>query len=173
MQASRVQIRPESINYYNGKLSSDHRRRLKEAAAIDLINSKPAGTRIKLSEFGHAMHTGHDNNTDSIIKSMLQKRIIGRTEIEGSYKKYSYWVNAARTVKAANKVLGKGAPKKEIKEAAAPVPTPAPAPVIAAPAPPPLESPDIPQLAKEFSWNYNTDSLREFIKWMESGRPNG
>lgn len=154
MEASKVSINPDFIRFE--KMPRGKKTALRRQNVIDLIKSKPLGTPIVLSEFQAV--TGHTTETSAwaLIKTMIKKKKISRVAVEGRVNKFCYVVNDAKTVKPA-------------AIAAPPHATPEKPAETAAPRARTTEMPakNLTSYAREFAWESNSDSLRDFIKWMD------
>jgi hypothetical protein len=78
-----------------------------------------------------------------MLRTMLKKGTIGRVELDKP-KTYSYFVNEGTITKP------KREPAKEVK----PLDTQ-----------PPFQT--LGDYAKQYAWEANSDSLREFVRWMD------
>ena len=103
-----------------------------------LVRSKPAGTIIMLPEF--AMVTaGKPGTVHAMLKTMLKKGVITRQTDDNFKARFSYTVNEDVKVK---KPRAEPVAKKQ-------------------------DTSEIVEKAKEFVWEQNSDSLRDFIKWLK------
>jgi hypothetical protein len=176
MEATRVSVDPRKIAYYEKGLTDEKRRKIEEDKIIEIIKSKPAGTRIRLREFGAVLNIERDGLVDWRIQQSIKRGTIGRNLI-GAHRVggYYYWVNSAATKKLN---LKQYQPKKESKpkvnEAIIEAPMQPELPMIEKQSPTKVETPmpvltsndDIIAKAKDYAWQYNSDSLRDFIKWL-------
>ena len=142
MDATAVEVKPETMSFYKNRITGKRKRELRYEVVKRVISEKPAGTRIKLMEFGNALGIESYGNLNGIIKTMLKNNIIGRVEL--SPKTYSYYIKDASAV------------------------TTTPPSKVVAPEPIATEQPSsLADKAKEFAWKNNTDSLRAFIDWLD------
>jgi hypothetical protein len=141
MQVSKIDIQPRTMAYYTQPMNKIKRRNLREKLVVEYIKSRPAGTRISNDELQRIAGFNSTGAISMMLQSMIKRGIIGRNQI--GRKGYSYFVNDAVTVKPADVPAQ---PKPTISE-----PTNIPT--------------NLESLARDFSWRYNSDSLREFVKW--------
>lgn len=143
MDASKLTIDPEKLRFQ--KMMPGKRAQLRRKNMIDLINSKPAGTPLRLEEFEAVTRTS-SANVHSVIQNMVKDGVITKTLVEGTKNRYCYSVVSNVKVKQ---------PKLPA------VPITETAPVQQFPAQ------TIEDYAREYSWEANNDSLRGFVKWMD------
>jgi hypothetical protein len=155
MQASKVSINPNFIKFEN--MSPGKRAQLRRQNIIDLIRSKAAGTFIPMSEFQAVTQHKKASGAWSLIQGMIKAKIISRVPIDGTYNKYSYVVNEdVKTIKSA-------------VTSAAPTEMPSSMTASTSRTRTTVETPQksLTSYAREFAWESNSDSLRDFIKWMD------
>lgn len=145
MEASKLTISPERLRF--DPMTKGKRAKLRHQNILDLINSKPAGTPISLLDFTRV--TGSkDATVHAMLKTMIKWGVIIRVPSEGNNRSYCYTVVG----KAVTKAQAQPAPvdtrgDDEPKRAQA--------------------TKTITEYAKEFVWESNSDSLRDFVKWMD------
>jgi hypothetical protein len=145
MEASKLTIDPEHLRFK--KLPLKKRAELRKRNVIDLIRSKPIGTPIANYEFQTVMATRGSGHTSLILKKMLEKGVITRVPADGKSGS-SYVVNA--DVKTKPKQIDTP-PQVEPQEITAT----------------PTDFKTLEDYAKDFSWKQGSDSLREFVTYME------
>lgn len=104
------------------------------------IKSKPAGTVITMSEFAK-VSAQLEQNAYSMIKTMIKRGDIIKITSEGHGQRYTYVVN-----ELTDKVVkhSKSVPRYDIAS--------------------------LKQMAKEFAWQEDSDSLRKFIQSLDKGK---
>ncbi len=137
----------------------------KKALRIEIvkayIRSKPAGTRILITEFAELVNL-KKANCDTFIKSLVKKKIIGRENI--SNRRFSYFIPGdAVTVKEPTVAIPKDI-QTIVEKTLDPAPVEYDLPVAA------LPYNNVVEAAKTFAWINNSDSLREFVSWYTSPR---
>jgi hypothetical protein len=155
MEASKLTINPDHLRFQ--PLPAAKKTELRRKNILDLIRNTPNGTKLRLVDFQKAGAYKTTASAWGMVSTLLKHGTIVR-EREG-LSGYSYYVAA-------------DAVKKQLKPAAA------------APADQAAEQPKfsftttkvgefeqaaqgyINQLAKQYAWEYNSDSLREFVKWL-------
>lgn len=145
MQASRVTIDEKTydLNVMTRKKKTALRRRL----IVEYIESKPAGAIIKMQEFQKLCHFSTYANTHTFIKRMIRDDVIRQVPAEGYKSRFTY----------------------VIVDRPEPKPQPKPA-VHVAPSAPIADInlyANIERLAKEFAWEQNSDSVREFVPYLK------
>lgn len=145
MDASKVTVSPEYLRFT--PLTRYKRADLRRKNIIDLIRSKPSGTPISLAEFSAVCDFKGTSAAHAILGRMVKAGTIVRQQ-EG-INRYSYYV-AADAVNT---------------QTPATTADPMPEPITKHISEKPTDS-TIADLAKEFYWNYNSDNLHEFIKWL-------
>lgn len=97
MEASKITIGAKTydMNY----LSKAKKTALRRKMVVEYIQSKPAGTTIKLSEFAEVCHIKQVNNVDAFIKRMLRDGVIMRYEGDKIRTYYYAVLGAARQIK--------------------------------------------------------------------------
>lgn len=154
MEASKVTINPDVIRFQ--KMDRAKRTKLRRQNIIDLIKSKPYGTPIKLAEFAYVAQCT-DASAYALIKTMIKKGIISKDYI--SRFRITYSVNSEpRTITPAQKPTAAPQAALELEP-----------PVVAETSAEPVTAPtrSLEDYAREFAWEHNSDSLREFIKFMD------
>jgi hypothetical protein len=97
MQATKVKIRDELLE--TKPLSNKHKRQLREQAIIALINSKPYGERIKISEVALEAHLSGDGAAGSFLNGMIRRGKIVRHEIGPSRLRDGFFYVVASGIK--------------------------------------------------------------------------
>jgi hypothetical protein len=144
MDASKVTVSPETLRFK--KMSPGKRSELRRKNIIELIESKPFGTPITLAEFA-AVCSFTDASAHAMLTTMVKKGIISKNPI--SKAKIAYSVNGEpRVIK----------PKTEVE----PTPTRQIDMDVVG------HEKTLGDYAKDFAWQHNSDSLREFVKYMDS-----
>lgn len=146
MEASKLKISPEHLRFKpmpKAKRSALRRENIKA-----LIRSKPAGTVIALADFSAATQSSQAS-AHSMVKTMIKRGEIIKVYAEGHARRYAYVVN-----------------EPVVKQPAKPKATPQPAEQAPEPTPAALDLDALVAKAKDFVWSENSDSLREFIKWV-------
>lgn len=159
MIASKLVISPETREKLNNPvLSPMKKRQLREQFIIESIRKAVGGTRTK-QELIVAAGFSHDATTNSyaaghtLINSMIKRGLITHNDTK-SFKK-NWTVLADVKVTPSPKTVAKevvGTPQStqvELKEKA------------------PVSAVELVQLAKDFAWENNTDSLRDFIAYAQ------
>ena len=142
MEASHLKINPDHLRFKPmsfGKKTALRRENIKA-----LIRSKPAGTPISLQEFARVTMIKAPS-AHSLLRTMIQRGDLTKTPIEGKQRRFSYSVN------------------EDVKVMTAP-----PLPTLTLPLPDAASYTvdEITSKAKDFSWDKESDSLREFITWL-------
>lgn len=165
MQASKVKFSQETKAALNARpLSKAAKAKLRRERVKDYIRSQPAGAIIKQTELAAA--AGYDQSQGhgwAFVNRMIKNGHITKDTSEGAHR--PSW-----TVKGDARVVRQ---KAEVKVPDQPMPTPEPTQHFRFEATSTSEFAEAAngwtkQLAKEFAWQYNSDSLREFIKWLGS-----
>lgn len=147
---ARVKISPETLKY-NKTLTAGKRTQLRKQNIIDLINSKPSGTPITNAQFAKVTAHRFANGAGSIVTQMVKDGILARVQTRPDSKApYTYTV------------IGKVKTKKHKHD------------YPEAPSTPPASQDtgtvhikSLTEYAVEFAWERNSDSLREFVQWMD------
>lgn len=156
MLVSKVTISP--ITKQLNSLTPIKRKQLRREAIMNYINSKPAGTPITTRDLQTAAQISAYPTAYSFIRAMISDGHIGRTQI-GNSRKYEYYVRETDTytldkpdkvIKTPLTTTYQYEPDEEVTEAE----------VQKAP------SDDLKDQAIRFAWEHDSDSLREFIKWI-------
>jgi hypothetical protein len=140
MDASKLSVSPDHIRFT--PMGRNKKAQLRRKNVITLIRSKPAGTPITLSEFQVACAYTSTTAAYELVKDMIKRGTIVRT-VEG-FNRHSYTVaaDAATSQRAEAKARAAASPE--------------------------LLRKTLGDFAKEFAWESDSDSLREFVKWMDS-----
>ncbi len=141
MIASKVTISPNLLDRptLRGRRKSNLRRKV----IIEYIQSKPAGTVIRLTDFQVVGRFNNAGSTLSCIKAMIREGVINRYEADKPRQYYYSVTGAVRTHKLIETDgVVQPRPPMRLHEALLP-------------------------LAKDFVWERTSDSLREFIAYVE------
>ena len=138
MEASKLQIDPKHLRFK--PMTRAQRSKLRRENIKALIRSKPAGTVLGLADFAAATQST-EASAYSMLKTLIKRGEVIKIPDDQHNRRYSYVVNEPVS-------------KRSIKE-------PAAAPAKA------YDHAALVAKAKDFAWSNNSDSLREFIKWME------
>jgi hypothetical protein len=141
MEASKVTINPDKLKYE--QMTKKQRNELRGRNIIDLIRNTPAGERITLMQFKEASGYRTFQSADGKLKSMIMQGLISRIELDRP-KTYTYSINDGTVL----------APKREPAKEVKPLD-----------AQPPFQS--LGDYAKQYAWEANSDSLRDFVRWMD------
>ena len=128
------------LNYLGKKKKTNLRRK----AIIELIQSKPAGEIIKTGEIQAVGQFTTYANAWSFINRMTRDGVIARYESEKP-KSYYYAVTGAMRITK---------PGQQSSSETSPVIDPSTKPTLA-------------EYAKNFAWSHNSDSLRDFVRYMD------
>jgi hypothetical protein len=142
MEASKVTINPDKLKYE--QMTEKQRTELRARNIIDLIRNTPAGERITLMQFMKAAGYRTYQSADSKLKSMIRQGLISKTELDHP-KTYAYSINDGTLT------APKREPAKEVQHFDD--------------IQPPFQT--LGDYAKQFVWEANSDSLRDFVRWMD------
>lgn len=145
MEASKVTISPTTVEW--NRLGKKKKTNLRRKLIIEYIQSKPAGTLIKMGEFREVCHFTTDPNTNAFVQRMLRDGVISQYAGEKPRTHYYAVTGAVRLVK----------PK-------ATPPPPEDEPTTEEPV---RSNHNLTEYAKQFAWERNSDSLREFVAYMD------
>lgn len=141
MEASKLSISPEHLRFK--PMSRAKRSALRRENIKALIRSKPAGTVLSLADFAAATQSS-EGAVYSMLKTMIKRGAIIKIADDLHKSKYSYVVNEPVTkAQAAKEKPLDTRLKKDCMTIA-----------------------DLEAKAKDFAWSEDSDSLREFIKWV-------
>lgn len=145
MDVSQLKISPEALRFK--PLSKQRKSQLRHENIKALIRSKPTGTYIPQAEFARVC-AFTEASAGSMLKTLLTHKEIERTVIPGRKNQYSYTV--CEDVKVTKPAVKTAEPIKDESE------------------PIPIASFEISiqERAMAFAWSQNSDSLREFIRWI-------
>lgn len=150
MQASKVILVGETKEALKFRpLTQKQKRTLREQRIKDLIASKPAFTRIKTKEFGRVTELP-DNGVWPVVKSMARQGKIQMVNL--SKRTYGFALPGEIHV---SKLPG----EQQIPDVEAVIEE--------LPAAPGGGTTTLGAYAKDFAWAANSDSLREFVAWMD------
>lgn len=155
MEASKVEIRKNSLDYYDKPLTRNKRFQLRVNLAKDLIKSKPAGTRITSEEFRRACKINTSGYISTFLDRLVKRNVIVRTPLTRG-KGYSYDLPENVKTIVPPKAITKEVVKEVEKEVEAKKVTSA------------YDLEKVQKLAKEYAWVHNTDSLRGFVFWLDT-----
>jgi hypothetical protein len=161
MEVSTLTVSPEHLRFT--KMSRARKTKLRKQNIIDLINSKPYGTQIQLSDFA-AVCSFTVSSANQLLKRMVKSGRI--TKIALSPKRFAYSVNSeVQVTKPAVAIPVHTAPSE-------PAHNSNPIPVFLSNQPTNKVESQVPRmselldLARDFAWTKNSDSLREFVEWV-------
>lgn len=132
-----LKIHPDHLRF--NPMSRAKKLELKRENIKALIRSKPAGTIITINEFARVCASS-EQNTYSMLKTMIKRKDIIRIPSEERGQRYSWAVNEGKVRVAAKAPVAR------------------------------YELATIVDKAKEFAWQKDSDSLRAFITWLEEGK---
>lgn len=147
MQASKVTITPETRAAAERPLSRADRHNMQREQIMAYIRNKPAGTPINVRKMGERI--GLIGNQLIQLPLFLQRMVRDRLITMEGEKGTEY-----RTFTVLTDV-------KTIP------PEPQPEPESVPPPQPPVSNHTLSVYAKEFAWEKDSDSLREFVGWMD------
>lgn len=162
-EVARVEIAPETM--IKNTLSRKRKMELRQEAIVAFINSKPIGTRFRMRELIKA--AGYDS--DSVSQYQSGFTFVDRLTKNGTLKRekvpkstaHHYWVIQQPqpiSFKGAEEVdTTSGEPQEPVVEL----------PIMEVPSDVTIK--DVTELvskAKQFAWDSNSDSLREFVGWL-------
>jgi hypothetical protein len=141
MDASKLTVSPDKLRFQ--KMSPTKRLLLRRKNVIDLIKSKPYGSPITLAEFQAVTQLRGSGGVHSLLMSMVKKGMI--TKEKTNHRNIAWTVTGEpRIVKPARHPVE---PPKEVET---------------------MQIKSLEEYAREFSWQHNSDSLREFVKFMDN-----
>lgn len=149
MEVSKLTISAETLN--GPLMTKARKKKLREQIVMEYIQSKPAGARIITDEFKNICRFKHNGQTHNFINGMVKKGLINKDLLDGSRgRRYSYSVRTTKSPRPNTVVekaitLGQEIEKHKAKE----------------------ENMDIVAKAKQFAWERNSDSLRDFIATLQ------
>ena len=143
MEASKLSISPEHLRFK--PMTRAKRSELRRQNIKALIRSKPAGTVLSLADFAAATQSS-EGAVFSMLKTLTKRGEIIKIADDVHNRKYSYVVNEPVSKKQAAKEKPLDTRQKDC-----------------------LTMDDLQARAKDFAWSENSDSLRDFIKWIEEG----
>lgn len=170
MEASKVIISQDMQDYINNpKISTERRMQLRADRVVEYIKSKPAGEYIKKLDLVHAAGYVTENNRArgySFIDSLISSKKISCHQ--DSRTRMSWSVNDSKISNTEKPSANLDKPKKPpIKDSEEPskneIDIPRGCRVK-------KQLADIKYEAQQFAWNYSSDSLREFINYLERER---
>lgn len=165
MEASKISVNPELLKFR--PLTLMQQRKIREQRIIELIRSKPAGTKIKLRDFAAVIEMTPDS-TARLIHKMIERKKLSQFPATGQARK-SYTVLADVKVQKAGPPAAVLPDSRDMKAENFKLRFPPVVERIPTPQPRPTTPPNtLVQDAKEFSWQFNSDSLREFVAWAQS-----
>lgn len=141
MEASKLQISPEHLRFKpmtKGKRSALRRENIKA-----LIRSKPAGTVLGLADFAAATQAT-EASAYSMLKTLIKRGEIIKIPDDLHNRRYSYVVNEPTKTKITKPA---DQPKVQLQPGC-------------------MDLKQLEAKAKDFAWQEDSDSLREFIKWV-------
>lgn len=149
MQASKVHLSAETLQAMNRPMTSDQRYALRRQRAIDFIKSKPTGTKLSIGDICRAA---------GVYPSSSQNFFMNKMKADGTLTQH----------KNLDDLFGSWTVNEDVKTSLMPsLSSDFKAPRSLTLDPPPQEK-DIVGLAKDYYWQTSSDSLREFIKWLDT-----
>lgn len=153
MDASKITITEETRQALARPMSEKKRHKLQVEAAKAYVRSQPTGTIIPMYKIAAAAGIKKGTAHWFCQRLIKEKALVWHKashEQSGSWSVYE-------------DMIVKSTPPKSVPKPEEQLPTPPPA----APTGPTAGKDLLLNYAKEFAWVNNSDSLREFIKWME------
>lgn len=152
MEVSKLVISPENLRFK--PMSTGKRAQLRKENIKALIRSRPAGSKITSAEF-QAVTGAKYQTVWAIINRMVKRGEISRTPILGKTKVFCWTVNEDVKVTKPSADEAVSADKQDTPERS--------------------QSDEYTSIgrtsssllvaAKDFAWETNSDSLREFVQW--------
>jgi DNA-binding MarR family transcriptional regulator len=144
MEVSQATISPKTLDL--NRLSKTKKTNLRRKLVIEYIQSKPSGEIIRMAEIQRVGQFTTTPNTNMFVNRMLRDGIITRYKGDKPRTYYYAVTGAVRVKKPANQAEeAQGADK--------------PATV--------SNNHQLTDYAKQFAWERNSDSLREFVEYMD------
>lgn len=144
MEVSQATITPKTLEL--NRLNKTKKTNLRRKLVIEYIQSKPSGEIIRMAAFQREGQFSTTPNTNAFINRMLRDGIITRYKGDKPRTYYYAVTGAVRVKKPANQAEeAQGAEK--------------PATV--------SSNHLLTDYAKQFAWERNSDSLREFVEYMD------
>lgn len=146
MEASKVTLTKETKKSADRELNRTERRDLQRESIMAYIRSRPAGTPINVRHMANHLVLSKSRTTvlPTFLKHMVRDGLITMEGEKGT----------------ARRIFSVCADAKTIVPPAEPIPD---EPVT----PPPATNSTLTQYAKQFAWETNSDSLREFVVYMD------
>lgn len=144
MEVSQATISAKTLDL--NRLNKTKKTNLRRKLVIEYIQSKPSGEIIRMAEIQKAGQFSTTPNTNAFIKRMLRDGIITRYKGDKPRTYYYAVTGAVRIKKPANVAEEPQAASK-------------PATV--------SNNHLLTDYAKQFAWEHNSDSLREFVEYMD------
>lgn len=148
MEARVVTISPKT--YDLSRLNKAKKTALRRKLIVEHIQSKPAGTVISNSEFMRVGQFASEANTHAFLKRMVRDGVIGRYDGDRPRSHYYSVIGAVRVRQSSEPVPAAA----KVEEA---VPQPAKT----------VTNVTLTSYAQRFAWERNSDSLREFVAYMD------
>lgn len=157
--ASKVSLNPKLLAEAERNLTFKQKRALKEQKVLDLIRSRPAGSRIGLRDFARVLMTS-EPSAHEFIKGMVKRGKISKHNLSPKTFYYAILDDAKTVTPTEEKPIEE--PKAELTSNPNAAPTP------------PMPSShhldiDIERKAMQYSWETPDDNnnLRGFIEWYK------
>lgn len=144
MEASKVSLSADTLQ--SSSLKHGDKMRLRLQALTDYIQSRPYMAKITYRDLMHVLQVNYQADARKVVLRAEKEGLITRHEL--GIRKFAYTVNGVVTTKK----LDAPKPKKDKSVTGTPPREP---------------SGNIEELARNFAWDQNSDSLREFIKWLQ------
>jgi hypothetical protein len=170
--ASKVEITPQTRAIVNESISSKKRKKLREQAVIDLINSKPAGTKLTYPDFMQVTNLEH-GSTGKFLANMVEEGKIGRIMLGPIAKNgFSYYV-AVKGKKLEQPTMAPThtAAKESAVEQVQPI---SEEPIketnhinVSHISELQIASALVEKYAKDYYWETTSNDIKGFVKWMD------
>lgn len=144
MEVSQATISPKTLEL--NRLNKTKKTNLRRKLVIELIQSKPSGEIIRMAAFQKVGQFSTTPNTNAFINRMLRDGVIARYAGDKPRTYYYAVTGAMRVTKPANR-----AEEAQGAEGTTAV----------------SSNHQLTDYAKQFAWEHNSDSLREFVEYMD------
>jgi DNA-binding MarR family transcriptional regulator len=144
MEVSQATISPKTLDL--NRLNRTKKTNLRRKLVIEYIQSKPSGEIIRMAEIQRAGQFTTTPNTNMFVKRMIRDGIIARYKGDKP-RTYYYAVTGVVRVKKPARAA------EEAQEADKPTTV--------------SSNHQLTSYAKQFAWERNSDSLREFVEYMD------
>lgn len=144
MEVSQATISPKTLEL--NRLSKVKKTNLRRKLIVEYILSKPSGELIRMAAFQHVGQFSTTPNANAFVNRMLRDGIIARFAGDKPRTYYYAVTGAVRLKKPADKAV-------EAQDSENPVTV--------------SSNHQLTDYAKQFAWERNSDSLREFVEYMD------